>query len=119
MPVADHGEVARLPELDRAGRRGSAERVVEVPDAVAEDADAVSAVAVPVAHHGDVTGLAPVVEAVDVRIEGDEVRGTVRGEPHDSARHTLHTEIKAITYHHLSIEEDAAGGWRTLVIVDV
>jgi SHS2 domain-containing protein len=33
-------------------------------------------------------------------------------------RHTIHTEIKAITYHQLRVREEG-GLWRTTVIVDV
>jgi SHS2 domain-containing protein len=54
-----------------------------------------------------------------VELDGERVRGTVRGEPFDPERHVLHTEIKAITWHHLAIERDDDGLWRTLVIVDV
>jgi SHS2 domain-containing protein len=60
--------------------------------------------------------LASAAERVEV--EGDTVRGVVRGEAYDPLRHTLHTEIKAITYHQLGLRfED--GLWRTTVIVDV
>lgn len=57
-------------------------------------------------------------DAVDVEAEGDRVQGTLRGEPFDPERHTLHTEIKAITYHGLAIEEDG-GRWTATVVVDV
>jgi SHS2 domain-containing protein len=57
--------------------------------------------------------------AAEVRCDGRRVRGILVGEPFDRRRHTLHTEIKAVTYHGLSIERDAEGRWRTIVIVDV
>lgn len=57
-------------------------------------------------------------EARQVDVDGDIVRGTVFGEPYDAERHTLHTEIKAITYHRMKVERDE-GLWRTTVIVDV
>jgi len=59
------------------------------------------------------------VQARDLVLEGERVRGMVLGEAFDAARHTVHTEIKAITYHQLALERDADGLWRTLVIVDV
>lgn len=55
----------------------------------------------------------------DVELGEDAVRGTVRGEPLDRGRHTLHTEIKAVTYHDMDVRRDADGMWRTTVIVDV
>jgi SHS2 domain-containing protein len=42
----------------------------------------------------------------------------VRGEPIDLQRHTLHTEVKAVTFHGLQIDHDAAG-WRAQVILDL
>lgn len=56
--------------------------------------------------------------AGDMSLGGDEVAGTLRGEPYDPQRHTLHTEIKAITYHGLEIREEG-GLWRATVVVDV
>lgn len=41
-----------------------------------------------------------------------------RGEPIDPARHTVHTEIKAVTFHGLRIEE-AGGVWRAQIIFDL
>lgn len=57
-------------------------------------------------------------DAIDVAIEGDRVSGVLRGEPYDADRHTLHTEIKAITYHGLAVEHDGEL-WHTQVVVDV
>jgi len=53
-----------------------------------------------------------------VTMSGDRVQGTLRGESFDRERHTLHTEIKAITYHDLDVRLDDEL-WRTTVIVDV
>lgn len=55
----------------------------------------------------------------DVHVGDAVVRGVLVGEPYDAARHTLHTEIKAITYHGLAVGRDESGHWRTRVIVDV
>ena len=57
--------------------------------------------------------------ASEVHCRSDRVDGVLVGEPFDPARHTLHTEIKAITYHGMHVEEGDDGLWRTLVIVDV
>ena len=50
--------------------------------------------------------------------EGEVVKGTLHGEAIDPARHTLHSEIKAITYHGMKIVREH-GLWRTTVVVDV
>ena len=54
----------------------------------------------------------------EVHIEENKVHGTARGEPLDPARHTIDTEIKAVTYHGLKVERDEAG-WVAEVIVDI
>ena len=41
------------------------------------------------------------------------------GERFDRERHVLLTEVKAITYHLLTVEETAEGGWRATVLLDV
>lgn len=57
--------------------------------------------------------------AEEVVVETGRVAGELVGEPYDPDRHTLHTEIKAVTYHGLSVRRDADGTWRATVIVDV
>lgn len=57
-------------------------------------------------------------DVATIRCCGDEIQGRVRGEPYDPERHTLYTEIKAITYHDMQVE-CRDGVWRTRVIVDV
>lgn len=42
----------------------------------------------------------------------------VAGEPIDRSRHVIHTEIKAVTFHGLSIDP-AADGWRAQIIFDL
>jgi len=54
------------------------------------------------------------VETMEDRI----VRGTMRGEPVDPARHGIHTEIKGATYHQLVVRQ-TDGGWWARVIFDV
>lgn len=46
------------------------------------------------------------------------LRGAVEGEPIDDERHTIYTEIKAITYHGLKIDETASG-WQVQIIFDM
>jgi SHS2 domain-containing protein len=57
-------------------------------------------------------------DARDVTVDEGRVAGTLYGEPFDARRHTLHTEIKAITYHGLAIVDDG-GFWKATVVVDV
>ncbi len=56
--------------------------------------------------------------ATDVVVGDEAIEGTLHGEPFDRARHTLHSEIKAITYHGLEIVQ-RDGSWRVVVVVDV
>jgi len=41
------------------------------------------------------------------------------GESADRDRHLLLAEVKAVTYHRLSVERTADGGWRATVLLDV
>jgi len=41
------------------------------------------------------------------------------GEPVSPQRHALGTDVKAVTYHHLSVHRHAEGGWKATVILDV
>jgi SHS2 domain-containing protein len=54
----------------------------------------------------------------DVRLIGEGLTATARGEPLDPQRHLLDHEVKAITYHGLRLEQDAEG-WLAEVIVDI
>lgn len=53
-----------------------------------------------------------------VKEDGRSLRVTVRGEPFDPARHAFRGEIKAVTYHQLTVEESPEG-WRARAIFDV
>lgn len=44
--------------------------------------------------------------------------GAVRGEPIDAARHLLHREVKAVTYHQIHLVRQR-GVWRVRLIFDV
>ena len=54
----------------------------------------------------------------EVRVGGDGLTATARGEPIDPARHQLDMEVKAVTWHGLKVER-ADGGWLAEVIVDI
>ena len=59
------------------------------------------------------------VEGVEVTaIDDGSLRAVVAGEPVDPVRHRLHGEVKAVTWHGLSVER-RDGAWRARVILDV
>jgi len=59
------------------------------------------------------------VSGVEVQaIDGEAVRAVVVGEPVDPARHRLHGEVKAVTWHDLAVERTTAG-WHARVLLDV
>ena len=58
------------------------------------------------------------VEALDETDDGVRLDGTARGEPIDPDRHTVYTEIKAVTFHGMAIRETDAG-WAVQVIFDM
>jgi len=59
----------------------------------------------------------------DIKLEssGGEVRVNARlhGETLDKRRHTLLTEVKAVTYHQLAVDVVPEGGWRATLLFDV
>ena len=59
------------------------------------------------------------ISAVEVLAAGPRtLRVVVAGEPYDPARHRLHGEVKAVTWHELSVAP-TDDGWRARVILDV
>ena len=58
------------------------------------------------------------VEAIDETTDGFTLTATARGEPIDPERHTVYTEIKAVTFHGMEIRE-AGDGWAVQVIFDM
>jgi SHS2 domain-containing protein len=54
----------------------------------------------------------------DVRIVAQRLTGMVQGEPCDRSRHQLAHEVKAITYHGLSVEQSDTG-WRAELVLDI
>jgi SHS2 domain-containing protein len=60
-----------------------------------------------------------ILEGVEVTaIDERSVRAIVAGERLDPARHRLHGEVKAVTWHGLSVER-RGDAWRARVILDV
>ncbi len=57
-------------------------------------------------------------EVVVEELHAGVVRGRLRGEPFDPARHEFRGEIKAVTFHDLTVKEDR-DGWCARVIFDV
>jgi len=57
---------------------------------------------------------------VEVEEEGGgwRLRGTLRGERYDPARHRIKTLIKAVTYHQLRVTSSSRG-WQARVIFDI
>jgi SHS2 domain-containing protein len=53
-----------------------------------------------------------------VTLEPTRLTATVAGEPLDAERHPIDTEIKAVTYHHIAVEQ-VAGHWQACVIFDL
>ena len=59
-----------------------------------------------------------VLAEFDVNVNDEGLTATCRGEPLDRERHQLGHEVKAITYHGLTVEQ-TADGWLAEVIVDI
>lgn len=54
----------------------------------------------------------------NVRVDAEGLKAEIAGEPLDPARHPLRHEVKAITYHGLTVARDG-DGWLAEVIVDI
>ncbi len=59
----------------------------------------------------------------EVKIEkkdgGYRLEGVAMGEPIDPEKHTIHTEVKAITYHMMNVERKEDGTWEATYVVDL
>lgn len=55
-------------------------------------------------------------EVVD--LTGTTLRARLTGEPYDEARHERHPEVKAVTWHDLSVKRVEAG-WEAVFILDL
>jgi SHS2 domain-containing protein len=51
-------------------------------------------------------------------LEPRRLEATIQGEPFDPARHPIDTEIKAVTYHQIAVEQ-IDGRWHARVIFDL
>lgn len=65
-----------------------------------------------------------VAAAAQVEVQGQtghalRVTAVLHGETVDRTRHSLATEVKAITYHRLAVEPAPSGGWRATLVFDV
>lgn len=119
---------ATLEELFAEAGRGLLALIVENPEAVEprQSLDlALSAAAVEYLLFDWLAELLRVFDsrhlllgAFQVQIDGLALHARASGEPADPARHRLLREIKAITYHRLSVER-ANSGWRAEFIVDI
>lgn len=58
------------------------------------------------------------VDSIAETEEGLTLTAMIRGEPIDPKRHTVYTEIKAVTFHGLKVE-DIDDGWSVQVIFDM
>lgn len=58
------------------------------------------------------------VSSIEDAEDGLALTATVRGEPINADRHTVYTEIKAITFHGLDVHETDTG-WAVQVIFDM
>ncbi len=54
----------------------------------------------------------------EIAVRADGLAATLRGEPFDPMRHALSHEVKAITYHELTVVQ-TVDGWLAEVIVDI
>jgi SHS2 domain-containing protein len=61
--------------------------------------------------------LVPVTSRIDA-LENGELWATLSGEPFDRKRHHVERQIKAVTYHKATLEEDS-GRWYAKVYVDL
>lgn len=65
----------------------------------------------------EVHNLAPAGFVIDEIVDGS-LKARVRGEPFDPARHPVEREVKAITYHQLSLVKKGAR-WQARLYVDL
>jgi SHS2 domain-containing protein len=85
-------------------------------------ADALRAVLSEALYRFETEGFVAIGAEVTVQASaaGDAcVVARLRGENADRRRHTLLTEVKAVTYHQLAVDAAPGGGWRATVLLDV
>ena len=59
-----------------------------------------------------------VAKATFQALEPTHLQATLHGEVFDPDRHLIHTEIKAVTYHQVTVERQETG-WQAQVIFDI
>ena len=58
------------------------------------------------------------IEKIVKTKEGFSLKGKASGVPIDLSRHKFDTQVKAVTFHDLEIEQDETGVFRVQVVVD-
>lgn len=58
------------------------------------------------------------IDTIEKRGESFLLKGKASGVPIDLSRHTFDTQVKAVTFHELEVEEDESGGFWVQVVVD-
>ena len=71
-------------------------------------------------YYKDAEGLLLRITTVDIRQANDnyQLHAVAMGEPLDPARHEQGVDVKAVTLHRFSLEQDAEG-WKTYIILDI
>jgi SHS2 domain-containing protein len=71
-------------------------------------------------YYKDAEGLLLRVSTVDIRQANGNYHlyAVATGEPLDPARHEQGVDVKAVTLHRFSLEQDA-NGWKTYIILDI
>jgi SHS2 domain-containing protein len=60
-----------------------------------------------------------VINCRPVEVTDNRIDAQLFGEPYDPRKHHIKTEIKAVTYHDLSVEKKSEDRWEARVIFDV
>ena len=107
----------QLAEITDFGTAHAETIKVEGPSA----ADALRALLSEALYRFSTGGFVAARAAVSVEQAGSglQVSAELHGEKADPTRHTLLSEVKAVTYHQLLVEQEPEGGWRATVLFDV
>ncbi len=49
----------------------------------------------------------------------DGLKAVARGEPFQEGLHEIKTEVKAVTYHQITVKKEEDGGWKAQIIFDL
>jgi SHS2 domain-containing protein len=58
------------------------------------------------------------IETIEKTNDGFSLKGKASGEPIDLSRHNFDTQVKAVTFHDLEVDEDETGRFWVQVVVD-